>query len=141
MPIMRTYECPDCNGRFRFLHMTRQEPPPAECELCGADMGGAPEPALAAPAIGGSAIARSVDKIWNDASKNGVGNMRDGLREGDVAAPRVSNPVTQYAEQVGHQYFQGGAGAGVRMPTDPNVSNVMTMIQGNRPSKPRGMNR
>lgn len=140
MPIMRTYECPDCEGRFRFLHMTRQEPPPAACELCGAAMGSA-EPALAAPAIGGSAIARSVDKIWNDASKNGVGNMKDNLRDGDTAAPRISNPVTQYADQVGHQYFQGGGSAPMRMPTDPNVSNVMTMIQGNRPAKPRGMNR
>lgn len=141
MPVMRTYECPDCEGRFRFLHMTRNEPPPAACELCGADMGGAPEPALAAPAIGGSPIARSVDKIWNDASKNGVSNMRDGLREGDTAGVRVSNPVTQYADQVGHKYFQGGGEVPMRLPTDPQVSNVMNFIQGSRPTKPRGMNR
>lgn len=78
--------------------------------------------------IGGSPIAKSVDQTYRqyeaasieraeaagDPSMK-VTNMRDNLREGDVAAMPVNNVVTQYAamakETAGFDYFQA-AGQG-----------------------------
>lgn len=107
MPVMRTYACPDCGGQFRHLHMTRDEPPPSECELCHADMTDA-QPELPRVNIGGSAISRAVDKTYGQLEQQGLTNLRDGLREGDVAGPGLpNNAVTQYAAQTGHSFFQG----------------------------------
>lgn len=40
MAIYRKYQCPDCQGVFRFLHHPNTEPPPKFCPLCGADVSG-----------------------------------------------------------------------------------------------------
>lgn len=39
MAIYRTYNCPDCNGVFDFLHHPNDEPPPSYCPLCGSYVG------------------------------------------------------------------------------------------------------
>lgn len=36
----KTYQCPDCEGTFRFFHHPADEPPPSFCPLCGADVSG-----------------------------------------------------------------------------------------------------
>ncbi len=109
MPIQRTYACPDCGEHFRFLHMTRDEPPPSECELCGADMD-APEPELSAVHIGGSSISKAVDMVYETQSAAGKQtNMKDSLREGDVAGMRVVNDVTRYADNSEHNYWHNNA--------------------------------
>ena len=119
MPISRTYECPDCGGRFRFLHMTRDEPPPAACELCHASFDEVPEAELAMPALGGSALARSVDMVVAQAEgpvRDNTGaaiapglQLRDNLRTGEVAVRQVQNPVTQYMAETGTQVWQGAS--------------------------------
>src|SRR5215469_11321569 len=38
MAFFRHYQCPDCGGVFKFLHVLSDSPPPDECELCGAWM-------------------------------------------------------------------------------------------------------
>lgn len=118
MPIERTYACPDCGGRFRFLHMTRDEPAPAECELCGASFADEPTAELPAVHVGGSAISRSVDQVYAQLEQprydpegnlvaKGVTNLRDGLRPGDVAAMPVSNAVTQAVDASGGSPWGG----------------------------------
>ena len=70
MAINRTYECPDCLKQFNFMHHPNDEPPPKFCPLCGADVSGEKKRkkrlkrAITAPAIGGSAIARSADGLF-----------------------------------------------------------------------------
>jgi hypothetical protein len=110
VPVSRVYKCPDCEGTFRFLHMTREEPPPEHCELCGNYMGEEPEEELAAPAIGGSALSKSVEAVYRTQERErGITDMRDALRPGDVAGREVRNSVTEFAAQAGMTYWQGGA--------------------------------
>lgn len=113
MPVLRTYLCPECNGRFEVLHMKRDEPPPLECELCKAYLGEEVEAELPNLHIGGSNIARSVDQMWDQMSADkydkdgnmvakGLSDMNDNLRQGDIAAksPPPNNIITQYAQAV-----------------------------------------
>ena len=112
MPIERTYACPDCGGQFRFLHMTRQELPPDNCDLCGSDMTGE-EPQLPRVNIGGSAIVKSVDQVYkHHEASTGHTDMKDGLREGDAAAVTrmPNNDVTRFAASSGHNFWQGNVG-------------------------------
>jgi hypothetical protein len=110
-----TYECPSCVGRFEEYHHAATEAPPRFCKLCGFDNLTVPDE-LAMPHLG-RPVAKSVDslhrameegaewrsqKIQEDfgatpAEANGLKmtNMRDGMREGDVAAVPVDNAVSQ----------------------------------------------
>lgn len=51
MPVRRTYECPDCGGRFQHLHMRADEAPPIDCPICGNSMTDEPAVRPGAPAI------------------------------------------------------------------------------------------
>ncbi len=115
---MRTYACPDCGGQFDFLHMRREDPPPAGCKLCGADMTGV------APEISAPHIARSIGKVADNVyrqmetasearaemaaeamgvpvsemSAMKITDLKDNARAGEitaVAAP-ASNPVSDF---------------------------------------------
>ena len=124
MAKLRTYQCDACEGKFDFMHHPSDEPPPSFCPLCGVSF--LEEPQVALPSklnMGGSADARSVDMVYNQletesaarAEEAGdpslkITDMKDNLREGDVAVarPMPNNAVTQYAEQTGHSFWQGG---------------------------------
>lgn len=118
--IFRTYGCADCGAEVEILQ-TAEEGPPAECPACG----GAPrpEPIPTGMRIGGSAVARSVDQTYRALEESSaaraeeagepalkITDLRDNLREGDVAAVSVRNEVTQVAEAMGHEYWGGGGG-------------------------------
>src|ERR1700687_2230398 len=119
--IKYTIRCPTCGGKFSVI----SEEMPNFCMLCGAadDSDDAPVPTQMN--IGGSAIARSVNQMYKDAETSSayraemagdpalkITNMRDNLREGDVAAMPVNNAVTQYADEahrhLGFNMWQGG---------------------------------
>lgn len=107
MPVVRTYGCPDCGGSFDFMHMTRDEPPPAHCELCKAFMGEV-EPELPGVNIGGSNISKSVDQVYRDAERTmGVTDWNDGLRAGDETAKRhvPDNAVSRFMRDTGSDYW------------------------------------
>jgi len=112
MPVVRTYGCPDCGGSFDFLHMTRDEPPPAHCELCRTFMGEV-EPELPGVNIGGSNISKSVDQVYRDAERTmGVTDWNDGLRDGDATAKKrqlPDNEVTRFAAQNGMNLWGGAS--------------------------------
>ena len=133
MPVLRTYECPSCNGRFEVLHKSWKDGIPNQCELCGEDFGSedGPEGAgsgtssgaslqLELPGlnIGGSALARSADKHYRDMERSpaGITNLNDNLRMGDQAgkALHAGNSVTMAAaaqmEQLGMQQWQSSKG-------------------------------
>jgi len=61
MPILRTYQCPDCEGLFEHLHMHREEDPPSFCPLCGSSTSA--EPQLSAPHIG-RPIGQAADGVY-----------------------------------------------------------------------------
>lgn len=118
MPVIREYECEVCGAHFDIFHASRDEPPPDTCPHCG---GISEAPRLPIPSgghIGGSNIARSVDQMYKQTEKASeyraevagdptlkITNLRDNLREGDVAAMPVNNEVTRYAQEANHQYF------------------------------------
>jgi DNA-directed RNA polymerase subunit RPC12/RpoP len=119
MPISRTYLCEFCGANFKFLHMTRDEPGPDQCPKCGVVFPEEPEEGLALPAVGGSAIGKSVAMVQQsleapkyDGAGNfvakGVTNMNDGLRPGEVAAKPVENIVTQFQRKMGGASWSGG---------------------------------
>src|SRR5690349_4958424 len=64
------YECPDCRGRFRWLHHPSDAPPPERCQCCGAWMSD-DEPPIevfepAAPMIRKNVYAKSIDQTYRE---------------------------------------------------------------------------
>lgn len=109
--IIRTYKCPECSNTFEVLQSSK-DGPPAECKICEADFGEDLEAVPGTHAIGGSAIARSTDGMYReleassaaraaelDAPHLKVTDLKDNLREGDVAAKAPDNTVTRFARE------------------------------------------
>lgn len=136
--IMRTFAC-DGGGKLEEhtfeLMQHREDGPPGFCPMCGAKVGNV-VPLPAKVSIGGKAITKAVDQTYraieassaeraelagNPAIK--VTNMKDHLREGDVAAILPNNSVTQWmdtAARAGASYgFGGGAMSGVSFDSSP----------------------
>lgn len=121
MAIKYTLQCPDCGDRFRVV-LEPNDPFPDFCPKCGAfcgtDPNFVPNKVNLTTALGRSGdityrqlesdTARQAELSGDSSMK--VTNLKDNLREGDVAAMPVNNAVTQYAEQakqeVGFDYFQ-----------------------------------
>jgi len=114
-----TIRCFSCAEKWTVVALEM----PKFCPYCGASDDSDDAPIPSQLNIGGSAVARSVDKMYRDTEASSamraemvgdnslkITNMRDNLREGDVAAMPVNNMVTQYAEEmhkaVGFNYFQ-----------------------------------
>jgi len=98
MPVTRTYLCDDCGYRFTQFHMSREDPAP-ECPACYAATHSIP---------GGFNIttskAKAVDMVQKIAEEDyGMTNMRDGGREGDVAALGPSQVQSSEAEMLTRQ--------------------------------------
>lgn len=115
----RSYQCPDCEGTFSFLHTVTdgvEEPPPSYCALCGSYVG-AEATALPSNFRVGSTRAKSSDRTYramedasdaraqmmadqtgldkSEFSHTKITNLRDNLRQGDQAAKLPPNPVSQ----------------------------------------------
>ena len=134
MPVIRHYSCPDCEGRFPWLHHPSDEPPPNFCPLCGSCVTVDPAFVPAAPHIGRS-IGRTADQVYRqmevasaDAAASAaafagdspadhavmkISDMADYLRPGDTAAKMRDNPIAQMmsAGQGGFQGLGGLSGA------------------------------
>jgi hypothetical protein len=118
-PAFCRYQCPDCGGKFRWLFA---DPPPLFCPLCAAYVGEdeSDEFVPKAPAIR-TAANQIPDQLFRnmeqssieradqarelaggdraDYSHMHITNMKDNLREGDVAAIVPPNPVRRFMEQ------------------------------------------
>lgn len=118
--IFRAYKCPDCEQIFRHGHHPNDSPPPNYCPLCGSYVGEEPPPVFIpqAPAIGrkrsADAVYRqmevaSVERARQAAKMAGVDekemshlkitDMKDRLREGDIAAVTPVTPVHRMLDQ------------------------------------------
>lgn len=122
--IVRSYECPACGHEFSVFHMSRDEPPPDNCPKCSVEP---TTPYLALPRGGksiGSNISKSVDQTYRNMEEQGqrafemtgnphskVTNLKDNLREGDVAAV-VPQPSKEYRDAVASLGGAAGFGAG-----------------------------
>jgi hypothetical protein len=83
MPVLFDYECGDCGARFEHLKMNREEPDP-ECQACLVIARKMP------PRVNiGTNRGRAVDIAQAEVEAQGFTNMKDNLREGDVAAPSL----------------------------------------------------
>lgn len=120
MPVIRTYQCPECQGVFQHMHARSDEPPPVACELCGADTS-ATAPELSAPHLARS-IGKVADGVYRQMEAGSqqraalaaealgespasmgmtITDMRDDARPGETAARTVNNPVSQFMGQTG----------------------------------------
>jgi hypothetical protein len=110
MFLVRTYECPECSKRIDLLQEP-EEGPPRFCGFCGTDFGEA-EPIPGTHAIGGSAIVRSTDGMYRELETSSaaraeelnaphlkVTDLKDNLRQGDVAAKAPDNAVTRFTRE------------------------------------------
>lgn len=98
MPVTRTYLCDDCSYRFTQLHMSRDEAAP-DCPSCYAATHSVP---------GGFNItgnkSKAMDMVQKIAEEDyGLTNMRDGARDGEVAAMGPSHVQSAEAEQLTRQ--------------------------------------
>jgi len=133
--IWRTYQCPGRKLKsgpiepHEFEVMEDRDERATFCPKCGRDLSKLPiETIPGGGHIGGSAIAKGVDLTYRLVEESSaeraelagnpnlrVTNMRDHLREGDVAVPAVAMPnnaVTQFAAQSEVRGFQPGWGGG-----------------------------
>lgn len=132
MARFQHYECPDCFGRFRFMHHPNDEPPPNFCPLCGSNMTQEPVFVPVAPHIARS-IGKTADNVYRqmeeasvanmaaaaelaggDAADFGAGkitDMADYLRPGDVAAKMPDNLVSRHMANTRQGGFQPGVAA------------------------------
>lgn len=117
--IARLYRCPECSKEFRYDHhpSIEADPLPRFCQFCGYDSeAGVMEPALTAPMLG-TQHKQVVDQTYRameagaehraqlamefhgldqqEANSLKITDLKDNLREGDVAAPQVNNAVSQ----------------------------------------------
>jgi DNA-directed RNA polymerase subunit RPC12/RpoP len=119
MPIMRSYQCPDCSVIFDYLHMRREDPPPSFCPRCGASTSEvSPEISRFHIATNagksGDAVYRALEDSSNyraDMAAQQLGvdpasmsamrttDMKDNMREGDTAAVANNNEVSQFMQQ------------------------------------------
>jgi hypothetical protein len=116
-------KCPECRGKFKW-DVSRGFP--KRCPLCCEDIGADDSDEVVMPFISKSSR-KSPDKLYRDMEKGAetratlaaemlgvpksemssmkMTNMRDGLREGDIAAMPVNNAVTQRMAQMGTDGF------------------------------------
>lgn len=151
MPKLVTLECPECAHRFRFLRHPADEPLPRFCPACGhdsqADDSAAEMPqAVTAPHIKNRVIVAAVDGTYrameeaseanmyaaaeaagcdvSDMASLKITDMKDNLREGDVAAMPI-NPASQTMAAApgifGFQAQQQGAGFAAAAHTGPHA--------------------
>lgn len=115
MPRLRKYDCSSCGKRFEILHATAAEPPPDFCPKCGAPSSDSVTEPLPLPSIL-SVKTRAVDGHYRameegsqhranmamemglsteEANQLKITNLRDNVREGEISAMPVNNPVSQ----------------------------------------------
>lgn len=138
--VRRTYECPDCNGRFEVFE--RRAEHPAFCLKCGARFDDEQQAVPGTHAIGGSPAARAVDFTYDQLVTAGkaraeltgnpnlkITDMKDRVYEGETAA-QTANTSPDYksfiraTEQVAannpglfkYGFIGGGGGAGTAHP-------------------------
>ena len=124
MPVMFDYECGDCGSRFEHLKMSRDEPDP-ECPGCKAISQKLP------PSVSiGTNKGRAVDIAQAEVEAQGFTNMRDNLREGDIAAPRLAAPLQKAVDNFwsGGQTILGQAKQGAALARSEG-SNPLSVLQ------------
>lgn len=143
----RTFECPRCEHRWT-LCQERDEAPPKFCPECGKKFAKTLAAVPGTHRIGGSTAAKSVDDVYrmNEragearmrlAEANGaspqlarqlkITNMRDNMREGDVAAihsPMPNNPTTQFMGEAAKRGIRYGFGGGMGLAPSPGAPPV-----------------
>lgn len=132
MPVMRTYQCPECEGIFEYLHLRVDDLPPSFCPLCGASTSDV-EPEVSSPHITKS-IGKTADGVYRameegsqaraamaaeasgasveDMSAMRITDMKDNAREGETAVASADNAVSQFMASThigGMQSAEAGA--------------------------------
>lgn len=93
MPILFEYECTDCGEVFEHLKMRSDEPDPT-CPICLA----LSKKNFTTVNIGTNK-GRAVDEAYRIHEQNtGMTDMKDNLREGDVAVPNLSPALQAQAK-------------------------------------------
>jgi hypothetical protein len=121
MAFFRSYQCPECEGIFKYLHHPNDAPPPDRCDLCHAWMLDEAEPVFVpqAPRIG-TYKGKTPDQVYrqmeqasadrtyemaemlpgasaSDFSHTKITDMNDNMREGDIAAKY--SPPPNYVQE------------------------------------------
>ena len=132
MPISRTYECPDCSGEFRFLHMRSDEPAPSFCALCGAYMGVDPRPLPSMPHIA-SGSARSPDATYRAMEEASA--VRVSLAEAMLPAESGGDMGVMRVTDMKDRIDMGDTAVAASLPTSPLSASTEAVVN----AQPVGM--
>jgi len=151
----RRYKCPECSGEFSFLHEIIngvEEDPPSHCPRCGCYVGTEPQALPSNFSISSSKgknpdilyremESSSADRAQQAADLAGVPvsemaslkitNMKDNMREGDIAAivpPQPSQAYVQATRQTNSAPAFQANGAEYARGTIINGSAIGTMV-------------
>ncbi len=128
MKVKYTLQCPDCGEKFSVL-LDRGDPLPNFCQACGSYVGSDPDFVPSQMNIG-TVKGKAADKTFREYSDATIAqaeamgdpnikvtNMKDNLREGDVAA---------MAPQPSKEYQQTVAAMGDYNPWQANIGGIST---------------
>ena len=92
--------CPDCGRRFSYIHTSAGEPEEQFCPFCGeAESAGVGMDFSSNRApVATSNTTRAVNEAYRQMEGAGFTDMKDGLREGDTAAPSLTKDQSEMAE-------------------------------------------
>lgn len=125
--VIRTYACNSAGTgeEHEFEVKLKSGEHPKFCPVCGYAVDQRSKPRPKKMSLGGSALARSVDRTYRSleetsaqraAAMNNPGlkitDMKDRLREGDVAAVMPHNSVTNFMDTANHHNIRYGWGGG-----------------------------
>jgi len=136
--LVRTYEC-DNGGEgepHQFEMMIKSDEHPSFCPTCGNPI----EDVKVIPGtkhVGKSNINKAVDMTYRALEESSavraeaagnpnfkITNMKDNLREGDVAAMPIRNSVTQFMDEAGSQGAKFGWGGGAAAASSAPIAQV-----------------
>ena len=110
MKVARNYICNGCSKKWRVVFNERpsnDKPVCPECGLGKIETSTFDPSAGKAPAYGGSMMSKAVDETYKMAERDyGMTDMRDNLRQGDIAMKIPSNPVGDALQKQGGMFSQ-----------------------------------
>lgn len=94
-----TLGCTDCGRRFSYIHDRADPPEDQFCPFCNAaETGDRMDYASNRAPVATSNQSRAVNDAWRQMEHAGFTDMKDSLREGDVAAPSLTPAQAEMAK-------------------------------------------
>lgn len=130
--IIREYRCPDCGEVFEHFHASYDDPPLETHALCKARL----EKLPSVFRTRGTAL-KAANAMYRIAEEDmGVTNMKDNLREGEVAA--ITKPLSPELEKMKREFFRPQGPSNTAAFTAPQQEMVALAKQATKQARAEG---